>query len=355
MLATPRVLVTPLDWGLGHATRCVPVIRELQRQGAEPVLATAGRAAAYLKAEFPGLEHILFPAYDIRYPTANMYWNMGLQAVKLLRVIRQEHELLQAVIRQRNVRAVISDNRFGCFSSLAPSVFITHQSNLAVPSFPAWWAANKANQFFMRQYREWWLPDYKPEGFSGALSRPLAQLPYRCLGILSRFTPMQCDPTYDVLALLSGPEPQRSRLEQVLVQQLRFLPHRVLLVQGKTESYEEFEAAPNIKVVSFLNQAGLQQALTASKQVVCRSGYSSLMDLAATGKKALLIPTPGQPEQQYLAMHLQSRGICPFQHQHSVNLTQGLARIPQYRGFSPPMKTGEGLEAAVRALLGRVA
>lgn len=354
MPATPRVLVAPLDWGLGHATRCAPIIRELLRQGAEPVLATAGRAAAYLRAEFPGLELIGFPAYDVRYPTANMYWNMGIQAGRLLRVIRQEHRLLQTVIRKRNIRAVVSDNRFGCFSSMAPCVFITHQANLPIRSWPLRWAANRANHFFMRQYGEWWLPDYMPEGFSGALSSPPARMPYRCLGMLSRFTPGRQAPAYDVLALLSGPEPQRSRLEEKLCLQLQGLPLQALLVQGKAESYREFEAAPHVKIVSFLGEAGLQKALAGARLAVCRPGYSTLMDLAATGKKALLIPTPGQPEQEYLARLLHARGICPFQPQQSINLAQGLPLAAQYPGFPPPSQIGEGLEAAVKALLARV-
>ncbi|MCB9300121.1 MAG: glycosyltransferase [Lewinellaceae bacterium] len=351
MSARPRILVAPLDWGLGHATRCVPVIRELQRQGAEPVLATAGRAAAYLQAEFPGLELIEFPAYDIRYPTGSMYWNIGIQSRKLLRAVKQEHRQLQSIIRRLGIKAVISDNRFGCFSQQAPCVFVTHQINIPLPLGPAQWAANHANHFFIRKFRACWIPDHKPEGLSGALSRPFPGLRYHYLGILSRFSPLQLPWKYDVLALLSGPEPQRSRLEHALTTQLQAMDLQVLLVQGKTESYQEFDAAPNIRVVSFLGTAGLHGALASSEFVICRSGYSTLMDLFAMGKKALLIPTPGQPEQEYLAKNLQVQGVFPFQTHSTIDLAKGLSAAEEYTGFPKSGRTGEGLEAAIGALL----
>ncbi|MCB0584739.1 MAG: glycosyl transferase family 28 [Phaeodactylibacter sp.] len=356
MAATPRILFAPLDWGLGHATRCVPIIEEVQRQGGEPVLATAGRAYAYLKAEFPALELINLPPYDIYYYGANMYWNVGVQAPKLLLAAWREHHQLQRIIRRRKIDAVVSDNRFGCFSSSVPSVFITHQLNIRIPSPPLQWMANRLHHQFIRQYDECWIPGQPgDESLSGALSHPPKGLPCRYIGLLSRLRSAEEIKEYDILALLSGPEPQRGRLEKILIRQLALLPYRVLLVQGKTEQKKHLRLTPGIELVSYLNAEELQVAMSRTALVICRSGYSTIMDLAAMGKKALLFPTPGQTEQEYLARRMQELGYCPFQHQGSINLERGIREASECAGFPGRPETKGRVEAAVGSLLACIA
>lgn len=357
MATKPRILVAPLDWGLGHAARCVPLIEESIRQGAEPVLASAGRAYAYLKAEFPGLELIELPAYNIRYYSGNMYWNMARQAPKLLRAAWREHRQLQRLVCQRKIDAVISDNRFGCFSSLVPCVFITHQLNIQVPAPPLRWLANRLNHWFIRRYDECWIPDRAgAESLAGELSRPHRRgSPSEChIGLLSRLRPVEEEKEYDILALLSGPEPQRTRLEAMLIRQLKELPHKVLLVQGRTEREGRCQPATHIEVVSYLKAAELQSAVNRSTLVICRSGYSTLMDLAAMGKKALLIPTPGQTEQEYLARRMMELGYCPFQQQDNIFLERDIREALEHPGFPGGREMGDGVAAAVRGLLARI-
>ncbi len=377
MATKPRILVAPLDWGLGHAARCVPVIAEVIRQGGEPVLASAGRAHAYLKAEFPELKRIELPAYDIRYYSGNMHWNMARQAPKLLRAAWWEHRQLQRLIRQRKIDAVISDNRFGCFSSLVPCVFITHQLNIQVPYPPLRWLANCLNRWFIRRYDECWIPDRPGAGsLAGELSRPQHRVEGRIgtgirpffrgnrppegslsecyIGLLSRLRAVEEEKEYDILALLSGPEPQRSRLEAMLIRQLKELSYKVLLVQGRTEREGRCQPAAHIEVVSYLKAAELQSAINRSTIVICRSGYSTLMDLAATGKKALLIPTPGQTEQEYLARRMQEVGYCPFRQQSGLNLGRGIREALEFPGFPGGREMGEGVAAAVKGLLARI-
>ena len=352
MAAKPRILVAPLDWGLGHATRCVPIIEEIMRQGGEPVVGSAGRALAYLKAEFPALDRVELPAYGIHYRSANMYRNIGAQIPKLLRAAWGEHRQLQRLIRSGSIGAVISDNRFGCFSRLAPCVFITHQVHLRIPPPPLQWFANRINHYFIRRHEECWIPDLPGSGsLAGALSSPLPELPCRHIGILSRLRPEAGPAQYDILVLLSGPEPQRSRLETLLIRQLKNLPCRVLLVQGKTEQDGRSRPAPNIEAVSYLTAGALQAAMASSSLVISRSGYSTIMDLAAMGKKALLIPTPGQTEQEYLARRVQQMGYCPFQGQEELNLKKGLPELESYPGFPEYPAGGAPLEAAVRNFL----
>ena len=352
MAARPRILFAPLDWGLGHATRCVPIIEEVLRQGGEPVLGTAGRAHAYLKAEFPALELINLPPYDIHYYRANMYWNMGVQAPKFLRAVGREHCQLQKIIRRRKIGAVISDNRFGCFSSLVPSVFITHQLNIRIPSPPLEWLVNRLNHHFIRRYDECWIPGQPgTDNLSGALSLPPESLPCRHIGRLSRLKPEEAAKEYDILVLLSGPEPQRTQLEATLIRQLKDLPLRVLLVQGKTERERCDYLTAGMEVRPYLKARGLQAAMSRASLVICRSGYSTIMDLAAMGKKALLIPTPGQTEQEYLARRMQELGYCPFQYQNELDVKRGLSEVGFYPGF-PKDDVGNGLLAgAIQSLI----
>lgn len=356
MAETPRILFAPLDWGLGHATRCVPIIEEVQRQGGEPVLATAGRAYAYLKAEFPALELISLPPYNIHYYGSNMYWNVGVQGPKLLRAAWREYHQLQKIIGRRKIDAVISDNRFGCFSSRVPSVFITHQLNILIPLPPLQWLANRLHHQFIRQYDECWIPgEPGNESLAGVLSRLPEGLPCRHIGLLSRLRPAEERKGYDILALLSGPEPQRSHLEKILIRQLELLPYRVLLVQGKTEQKKYLRLTPGIELVSYLNAEELQAAMNQAPLVICRSGYSTIMDLAAMGKKALLIPTPGQTEQEYLARRMQELGYCPSQHQSSINLERGIRAASECAGFPGRPEMKERVQAAVGSLLARIA
>lgn len=352
MAARARILVAALDWGLGHATRCVPAIREVQRQGGVPLIGSAGRALAYLSAEFPDLEAVKLPEYGVRYPGSNMYRNMAGQAPKLMRAVWQEHRQLQQAIRSGLADAVISDNRFGCFSRLAPCVFITHQLNLPVGPPPLRWLGNRINRHFIRQYDECWIPGLPgADSLAGALSLPPEGLPCRYIGLLSRLAPQQGDRQYDILALLSGPEPQRSRLEQLLIRQLADMPHRALLAQGKTEQTRRSRPAANISAVSYLSAGNLQAAMAGAGLVICRSGYSTIMDLAAMGKKALLIPTPGQAEQEYLARRMQQLGYCPYQNQDELDIEKGLRDAEAYPGFPLFPMDGARLAEAVGRLL----
>jgi UDP:flavonoid glycosyltransferase YjiC (YdhE family) len=354
MPTAPRILVAPLDWGLGHATRCVPLIRELQRQGAAPLIGTNSRAAAYLQAEFPDLPFVPLPAYDLRYPRENMYWNLGRQLPRLIRAVRQEHRLLQALVPRLGIQGIISDNRFGAYAPGIPCVFITHQLNLPIGFGPLRLAADRLNHWFVRRYAECWIPDRAGEqSLAGRLATPPPGLNCCHLGLLSRLSPLALPPAYDVLALLSGPEPQRTRLEEALLEQLRALPLRALVVQGKPETQYRIQAAPHLELVSFLSGGALQQALASARLIVCRSGYSSLMDLAAMGKKALLIPTPGQGEQVYLARRLHQRGICPSQTQRQLQLESGLQQAAAWPGFTGLDQVGEGLSPAIQRFLAR--
>ncbi|MBK8562236.1 MAG: glycosyltransferase [Saprospiraceae bacterium] len=359
-----KILVAPLGWGLGHATRCVPIIHELQRQGAEVVLASDGRALTLLRQEFPELTCLKLPSYDVQYRSRSMVLSIAAQLPKILQAIRQEHSALGKIVVQHGIDAVISDNRFGCFSSKTRCIFITHQLHIPVPKWMRWFV-NTVNHHAIHRFDACWVPDVATEpNLSGALSHPSPSLlrnKITYIGALTRMRPPTSLPDsagqaisrYDVIAVLSGPEPQRTELEKLTVEQAAALPIKLLLVQGKPEQTTiNADSYPkNIKVVPSMTAEALNQAIFESTVFIGRSGYSTVMDLVRLGKAALLIPTPGQAEQEYLAMKLAAENAFFAQQQHELNLTVGIAEAKERNSLRGVFFDEGALKNAVAALL----
>lgn len=337
---SPCVLVAPLNWGLGHATRCIPLIKALEEQGVQVILASDGDALHLLRAEFPHLIARELPSYRIRYASNNMVRNIASQLPRILYAIRAEHQTCAHLVRQYNINGIISDNRYGCFNAKAHSVLLTHQLNLRVPNKALQWLANALLRHALRPFEAIWVPDAADApNLSGDLSHPLPEglPPVQYLGLLSRMKPAKAplEIEYDVAVVLSGPEPQRSVLEQRLLEEALMLSDkRIIVIQGKTAAKEHHLLADHLEMVSYLTSAEINEVLLKSKAIVCRSGYSSLMDLAALGQKALLIPTPGQTEQEYLAEHLAAQGVMPMQSQDAIQLQSGLKILKHSKGFA---------------------
>lgn len=330
----------------------MPVIDECRRQGAEVYLASDGRALRLLEKEYPKLTTLELPAYNIRYGTGNMTWNIAPQMPKILWAMQQEKKAVDKIIRQYNIDGLISDNRFGCYSSRIPSVFLTHQTNLKVPAllgigtFAKW-----NNRRLIRRYDQCWIPDLEGEpNLSGSLSHGYALPNMRYVGILSRMRPLEVKKRYDIIAVLSGPEPQRTYFEEKIIEQLSTLPYRTLIVKGKTDS-EIHSQNNNIETLAYLTKTDLNEAILASGVVISRSGYSTLMDLAALRKQqVILVPTPGQTEQEYLADLLHQKNIFLQQTQNKLDIQLAMTQLDNYTGLD--MDTDEQqLQKAVRDFL----
>jgi UDP-N-acetylglucosamine:LPS N-acetylglucosamine transferase len=321
-----------LDWGLGHATRSIPIIRAILEEGHFPVLASDGRALLLLKEEFPHLPAIELPSYNIKYYSSNMVINMARQLPRITYTAFAEHFAVRKIVKEHKIDLIISDNRFGCFHFKVKSCFLTHQLNLKIDSVLAAFLGNLANRFWMSWYDEKWVPDFEGEpNISGALSHPSPVKNTRYLGPLSRMKKMDIPKKYRLAIILSGPEPQRTILERILLEQAKKIKGKILLVKGKTETKER-NAIDNIEIVSFLTSHDLNEAICAAEIVVSRSGYSTLMDLTALGSKALLIPTPGQTEQELLAQHFHDQGVFMMQWQHEINLESALEKMHNFKG-----------------------
>jgi uncharacterized protein (TIGR00661 family) len=334
--ANKRVLVAPLNWGLGHVTRSIPVIRQLLELGCTVILASDGEAKAMLEHEFPELVCLDLPSYQVTYPAQNMVWGMAKQTPRILRAIWKEQIKVQQIIEKERITHLISDNRYGCRSSRVPSVFITHQLHLRTPHSLVTWFANKMMRYLVRPFDQVWVPDSASltQNLSGELSHgKIWHKSVHFIGPLSRMWPAEAPPKYDLIMVLSGPEPQRTYLESELLGQALNLHLKCLVVRGKPLENTHYFTANHVEVVSFLTSEALNRAINESTYVVCRSGYSSIMDLAALGKRALLIPTPGQTEQEYLAKNLSEAKILPFQTQGKVDLAAGIEAMTNHHGL----------------------
>lgn len=337
-VCTLKVLIAALNWGLGHATRCIPLIRALRANGHEVILASDGSAYYLLQAEFPELECVRLPSYRIRYEGNSMVRNMMRRLPRILYAMYAEHRAVRTLVRERGITHIISDNRYGCYSPHAANIFITHQLHLRVPGVWLGWVVNGMMRRYLDRFDEIWVPDmpHENDNLSGALSHPPSSEKVQYVGLLSRMSAQERsteEPEYDVAVILSGPEPQRSHLEQRIIEQLLSLPYKCIIVQGKPRVLRHQYLADHIEMVSYLTSDALQQVIRRSEMIVCRSGYSSLMDLAVLGKKALLIPTPGQTEQEYLAERLSEKGWFVARKQEEFHLDQDLETLQRTTGF----------------------
>ncbi len=299
-----RILICPLDWGIGHAARCVPIIKHLQTQNNSVIVACNEKQKSFLSNEINDVEFVELFGYNVQYSKVIPLWlKMLIQFPRLCLTVRKENNWLKNFLEKNKVDAVISDNRFGLHNKNVQSIFITHQVFIKTPFLGR--ITNYINHSFIKRFDACWIPDYgeKEKSLSGELSRgnPINKNTVY-IGPLSRFTnkELSLQKTFDVLLLLSGVEPQRTFLEEKLVEVFRNTKLEIALVRG-TNSENKKSFPDNFHVIGMATTEQLQKLFLYSEQIICRSGYSTLMDLHALGLSGLLIPTPGQTEQEYLA------------------------------------------------------
>ena len=347
------ILVAPLFWGLGHAARCIPIIRALLSHNYNVLLGSDGDALLFLRKEFPALAFVELPSYKITYPTngSHFKWKMFLNMPAIQRAIFSEKTIIKELVAQEKIDGIISDNRFGVRNKKVPSVFMTHQLN--VLSGNTTFLSSKIHQNIINKYDQCWVPDIDSEenlsGKMGRLKKPLNSMKYICP--ISRFNKRKVPIKNDILALISGPEPQRTFFEEKLLDAFKFSQKSIVLVQGVVEEEQKKQTIGRVCVVNFMLSAELEKTINESDVVVARSGYSTILDLAALYKKAFFIPTPGQYEQLYLAKRLKDLRIVASCKQESFNEKQ-LDEIANYSGLAA-LKTPPDFNALFRLFEGK--
>jgi hypothetical protein len=394
------VLVCPMDWGLGHASRCVPVISAFLAAGCRVVVGVSGHGAELIRREFrmagspetagqnsvagqpddvtwgDRLQIIPFPGFSVSYSRNFFFPGLLLRVPAFLRHVAREKRVLRRLVESFRPDLIVSDNRYGLVHQGVTSVIITHQLRPSMPLLlrPLEGLVSAVIRRWAGAFDECWIPDYADDPAAGRLTAGHEKLPAAFFtGWLSRFSPGSSSETYQYtgagqydgsgqpgasvnssalrsggrtrpdaatsalfryrfMFLLSGPEPHRTILEDMVKAEISGLPERALLVRGLPGSFPEREIRGNLEIVSFIDSGGLQKAIGESEIIVCRGGYSSVMDLLVLGRSAVLIPTPGQTEQEYLGKWLASKGWFRVVRQQDFNIQKLIAR--QKDGFA---------------------
>ena len=340
-----RILVAPMDWGLGHTTRCVPIIGYILSQGHVPVFAGNEKQRLFIEETFRGIEKIHLDGYNISFP--GPVFQFVMQIPNILQTVKNEHHWLLQNAEKLGLDAIISDNRYGLYHPTLPCVIMTHQ--LQVQTGMGMFCNKTLQQLhykFLNRFKEVWVVDNElPNNLAGKLSATnYHPKNTKYIGLLSQFSELaqvqNTGKNYELLVLLSGPEPQRTIFSNLLWQQLLGYKGQVAFVEGCNTDTRKKTGIPNhIQYHNILTHNELLPMLQNAEMVICRSGYSTIMDLTALGKKAILVPTPGQTEQLYLAKHLHKQDIFYSTTQVGFDLGKTLKDVEGFE-FKKTFKVG---------------
>jgi len=348
-----KVLISPLNWGLGHATRDIPIIRTLLAHGHEVTIAACGNARSVLEQEFPECTSRDFPDYSVPFSANSLFLARFIASFpQLLQGIARERRNLATMLAEEKYDLIISDNRLGVYSTEIPSLFITHQLHFHLPlmMWPLELAGIGLNSCLHERFDRVIVPDNPPgpQSLGGKLSRAGTDVTRDrayYTGILTSTRVQDVAQDLDYLILISGPEPQRTELEHLLLPQVKDLPGSVTVLLGSPQAAGAAQRqSEHCAILSYASTEEKELLMNRAKIIICRSGYTTMMELAELKKhRALLIPTPGQPEQEYLADYYEQQGWFHARNQHQLDLARDVQDIARYRGFPDVSGTDENV------------
>jgi UDP:flavonoid glycosyltransferase YjiC (YdhE family) len=350
-----HVLVSPLNWGLGHATRDIPVIRNLLNHNHEVTIAACGNARAVLEQEFPECRSLEFPDYPVPYSQSRFFLPKFVAFFPLLlKAISDERKNLELILAKDSYDLIISDNRLGVYSSEIPSVFITHQLHYHLPLifWPAELLAVAMNGVLHGKYRHIIVPDNPPgpTALAGKLSRPETDATKKRVffsGILTSTRRGNGKEDLDYLIIISGPEPQRTQLEKIVLPRIQTLDGNIIILLGSPSNHAKPEQTGRCRIIPYASTRDKEKFMNRAQCIICRSGYTTMMEIAELGKRhALFIPTSGQTEQEYLSWYYEKQRWFHSQSQYRLDLAADIriARQPCYTGFPAIQKTEENVK-----------
>lgn len=357
-----RVLYGVCSWGLGHATRSLPIIRKLIDEGDEVTIVSTGKSLDLLRLELQdGASYLDLVDYPLPYTQRSRIFLLKfcLFSPRLIKSIIDEHRSIVKFLYKDRFDIIISDNRYGIYHRNIPSFLVTHQLRIIAPrriklienSFERFTA------YFQKYFKSIMIPDYEEDGISGDLAHNLNRIDSNKLvyfGILSDFKKMDVEEDVDFLFSISGPEPQRQVLEDLITQHINSIDGKIILSLGRklNNAIEKKRNAlnENIQLYDFLPKEKRELIMNRSKFIISRSGYSTLMDIYALGKKAMFIPTPQQTEQEYLARFHEGKGNFFYVDQDKMDLSKNLERAKDYKGPDKRYDLEKNMEGFLEAI-----
>lgn len=352
------IIYSICSWGLGHATRSLPVLRRLIKENHDLTIISSGSSLQLLKEELnDAVAYEDIPDYPMLISKNTQQFIAKSMVYWPLFIKRMEDGLqsLHKLLKKKSCHRIISDGRYDMYSKHIPSFFISHQIRIMNPLRLRLVerGSETFNQFFFKRFQDIIVPDFKEENLSGDLSHHLQKIDedhLHYVGVLSDFSKQNLPKDIDYFISISGPEPQRSMLEEKIIQQIDDLTGHIVMSLGKIEKKTDIDH-DNITIYPFLSKEKREEVLNRSKLVISRSGYSTIMDLAVIGTKALMIPTPGQIEQEYLAGHLQQSGICHTTSQAKLQLKKDCQLAQNTSGFAVTGNVEQTVENVLNIVL----
>ncbi|NLA48228.1 MAG: hypothetical protein GX876_02065 [Bacteroidales bacterium] len=314
-----NILICPLEWGLGHTGRMIALAEKLQHPDRNIIFGAGEKHLAFIRKELPGAGCLSFPGFRPVYSRyLPQYIIIFFQIPLLLFHVIREHIILKKMIVRHSLDMVISDNRFGLWNKKITSVYVTHQLRILFPSCLSFleFTGIHLHRKIIRRFTWCLVPDLPGEiNLTGKMSHGM-KLPsnVRFTGILSRFQPY--GPTDDnpvrkkgiICVILSGPEPQRGVLERKITAMLAEENRQTMILGGKPQEGMQKKITGPITYYSYAGRREMQEIIAGSELIIARAGYTTIMELISLNCRALLIPTPGQTEQEYLASKLAEEG-----------------------------------------------
>lgn len=311
------ILFGVLNWGLGHASRSSAIIDILIKEGHKIVIASDGIALDFLQKKYPNLLFEKLPAYNITYKRKSFLWDMILQVPKIVNAIKKELKDTQQLIDKHNIEFIISDNRYGVRSKNIPSVIICHQMNIATKVGSK--IVNSQHQKLLSKFDQCWIPDFKSEvKLAGALSASINNTA-KFIGPLSRFRNTLSNSvakTIDILIVVSGPEPKRSKFEKSIIDSA---PEHLKISIISPKLYQEGYQKKGLTILPQLSDSDYLNTINSSHYFITRNGYTTVMDLLYCKTTPIFIPTQGQLEQEYLGKYYQENNWCRFYSESEFN------------------------------------
>ncbi len=352
-----RILYGLCTWGLGHMTRSLPIMRRLVEDGHELIIYTSHRPLIALKKEFGNrckyVESMMYPSPYTKNGTFGL--RVSLMMPSIINAIIKEHKDVLRISQDLDVDVFISDSKYGVYDRDKPSFLIFHQLRYIPPNFLKI-IRNKTerfNYFFRNSFKKFIVPDFpENDGITGDLAHNLMyispnQIEY--IGILSDYEKMNVEQDIDYLISLSGREPNRTMLEDKIISQLGSIKGKTVLVRGTPETVKKLDI-PGVEVYDYAGKGLRDQLMNRSKFVIARSGYSTIMDMAELNKKGLLIPTPGQTEQEYLGEYLSKKNYFYSVSEEQISLERDIQMAKSYKGYTPPWSTKESVDRFMKIL-----
>ncbi len=355
-----RILFAVGHWGLGHATRDLPLIHGLLEAGCEVIVGCDGPPLEVLRRELKGVcEVVRLPASPIPLARTPLQFYARYTCLLLPMLFSKwtQHAHVERLVSERRIDLIVSDNRYGCYSRQVPSYLLAHGLRFIAP-FGRWWMEPMLEYVNYRSFLPFVrliVPDFATNSLSGRLSHDLRFIPSDRLAYIGHISSIQRRPgeeDLDYFITISGPEPQRGMLEQRLLEQVKRLPGRGMMALGRP-GVGRVGWHGGCKVYGYLDRFRQEEVMNRARVVVSRSGYTTLMELAELGKRALLIPTPGQTEQEYLGAYHQQQGNAPMVEQDALQLEQDIRRVHDgFRGFQVPWATRQSVAHFLEVVLG---